>query len=587
MRLLAIRIHPRGSNGWSSPTLMFGKEITELFGPNGSGKTPIVLSIVFCLGHHVKFREDLAEKCEHIELSLDLNGEQLAIKRWINKEFYLEVHDVNGKISEFENEHDYSQFLFSKLQIQSTKLVATNKKPAEAYLATLLPLFYLDQDAGYTSLYRAPNHFIQDQFCEMVRLAFGLPPKNSFDRKKDLLQLKERLGSFDRKIVEQQKLVSDFASEVPDKDKTVDSLQRDVDALKNELHELKSSRHVRNDVQLLLDDMILTKEKALKETTRLINDLTQTKDGIEKIKQDILSEADTLQLNEEARRLFETFADICGRPDCCLFTGSSETYAKNLLYLKDQIKDIDRNADFTAVKIEQLKAQQQAQQVELEALHQQREANATKDDIGGLVDVIRRVTQQIFELEKEKKTLEILAQEERNYIELLGGRDTLLDRISLLSSSSGQSDLEFKKLRLKLKELTVKWLDILGTKNVSRNISIDNNLDFLFGTEKLGPITGSTKIRIVLAVHAALFEAYLENRQHPFRFLILDTPRQHEMHTADLDNFITALKRLSKAKDAQVIFSTTDYRYVCDEGDMEWAPEFDGVEQMMYLGIRH
>ncbi|MBL1639793.1 hypothetical protein ELD68_35540, partial [Klebsiella pneumoniae] len=51
----------------------------------------------------------------------------------------------------------------------------------------------------------------------------------------------------------------------------------------------------------------------------------------------------TLNLNEEAKRIFRSFEEICPSLDCKMFTRSSESYAKHLLYLKDQIKDIERS----------------------------------------------------------------------------------------------------------------------------------------------------------------------------------------------------------------------------------------------------
>ncbi len=92
-------------------------------------------------------------------------------------------------------------------------------------------------------------------------------------------------------------------------------------------------------------------------------------------------------------------------------------------------------------------------------------------------------------------------------------------------SNTGRADIEFNKLRLKLRELAVKWMDILDAKNVSRNVDIDLDLRFKFNGESLDLFSGSTKIRLVLAIHAALFEAYISGPSRPFRFLILDTPK--------------------------------------------------------------
>ncbi len=43
------------------------------------------------------------------------------------------------------------------------------------------------------------------------------------------------------------------------------------------------------------------------------------------------------------KRVFESFSEICQNADCGVFIGSSQSYAKNLLYLKDQLKDLAGN----------------------------------------------------------------------------------------------------------------------------------------------------------------------------------------------------------------------------------------------------
>ena len=129
-------------------------------------------------------------------------------------------------------------------------------------------------------------------------------------------------------------------------------------------------------------------------------------------------------------------------------------------------------------------------------------------------------------------------------------------------------------------------MNILKTPNVSRNVTIENDLKIHFGTESISIIKGSTKIRLVLSIHAALFELNIERPDSPFRFLIMDTPKQHEVHTDDLLHFLDELKKLVADKDGQIIISSTDFRYPCCDVDKEWIPLFHGPEQAMYLGIK-
>jgi hypothetical protein len=105
----------------------------------------------------------------------------------------------------------------------------------------------------------------------------------------------------------------------------------------------------------------------------------------------------------------------------------------------------------------------------------------------------------------------------------------------------------------------------------------------VFGTETILQLKGSTRIRAVLAYHAALLALYCSFRNGGFRFLLLDTPKQHEIHNDDLDRYFKALKSLAVKHNVQIVFSTTEYRYIGDRDDEEWIPPFEGRDQKMFL----
>ncbi|MBB7763813.1 AAA family ATPase, partial [Escherichia coli] len=59
MKLISIKIKGRDIFGLESDELILGKHITEFYGPNGCGKTPLLQSIAYCLGYPCKFRDDI------------------------------------------------------------------------------------------------------------------------------------------------------------------------------------------------------------------------------------------------------------------------------------------------------------------------------------------------------------------------------------------------------------------------------------------------------------------------------------------------------------------------------------------------
>ncbi|EUC12129.1 ATP-binding protein [Paraburkholderia hospita] len=198
MRLLTLKLQARGVNGWESPTLEFGRRLTSLFAPNGSGKTPIVQALAFCLGFDTKFRDDIREKCEAVVLTVQHRGGDLTIRRTITTDFHASI-DAGDRRREFFSEGDLSRVLFEELGMTVPALVGTNRQLTRPYVSTVLPLFYVRQDGGYNEPYRAPATFIASQFVEMVRFAFGLSPRHSYNARREgcvALRMAGR-GSFD------------------------------------------------------------------------------------------------------------------------------------------------------------------------------------------------------------------------------------------------------------------------------------------------------------------------------------------------------------------------------------------------------
>lgn len=583
MKLISLKLSARGINGWESPILRFGNRTTSIYAKNGSGKTPVVHSLAFCLGYPVTFRDDINDKCESASLTVEHNGNQLILQRFIGKDFAARIVNSKGDAVDYYSEGEYSDAIFDLLDTNVPTLISSNKQATKPYLATVLPLFYLNQDSGYIDAYRPHRSFISDQFVEMIRFAFGLSPRHSFEAQKGLLEAKENLERINQKIVEQQKRVAERAALIDESHESIESLDQTINSRKELLSRLRDSMASKGSAHSALQELLGDKDDLIRNTRRSINQLLDRLRGIETIRAEIGAEMQTLGLNEDAKRIFESFSEICQNPDCGLFIGSSQSYAKNLLYLKDQLKDLERNEDIAKIRVADLEKTLRLHENERSKIASQIAPQADGSDADEILAAIREVTIELYNTEQKKSAFSILANERATYFRLEADRDRIQDRIATLSRT-GHADLEFNKLRLELRSLIVKWLDILETKNVKRDVDIDLDFRITFGGEKIEQIAGSTKIRVVLAIHAAIFEEYLKNNERPFRFLVLDTPKQQEIQTQDLADYLVALSKLAGQANAQVIFSTTEYRFPCDEQDAEWIPTYEGAEQPMYLG---
>lgn len=586
MRLRSLKVEPLGQNGWESPLLEFGWRTTLIFAKNGSGKTPIIQSLAASLGFPPKFRDEMFSKCAAVTLEAENEGEPFVIHRILgtnNRDFHA-ILTYRGEESEHFNEGSFSVALFEAIGLEPPRILSNKGEVTQPYISTVLPVFYLNQGDGYTAAYKSTNSFILDQFVEMVRFVFGLNPKHSFDVKKNLIDEKAALEAQTRKIVAAQRVFEYQSRGVDDSSANQDILQRRAADLAAQIEALRDSVDAKGTASFALTELLRQKDQQTWSKQIELSDLQNRISGIDAIRTEIDGEVKTLGLNEEARRVFSSFREICGAPNCGLFIGSTESYGKNLLYLRDQIKDLDRNALRAEMRIEQLEEVLKDLRAERQVLVEKLDSPATTG-LNQLVTAVQSLTKQLVEVQTELGRIVALKEERSKLFKLEEERLRIQDRIDSLSNS-GRADIEFNKLRLQLRELAVKWMDILDTQNVSRNVDIDLELRFKFNGESLDLFSGSTKIRLVLAIHAALFEAYISEPSRPFRFLILDTPKQQELHTEDLANYLTELENLCAAKDAQLILSSTEYDRPTGQQDKRWLPMYKGLDHPMYLGKR-
>jgi len=561
-----------------------------LFAANGSGKSPVVRMIASALGFPNNFRSEILEKCNAVVLHAEADGKPLTIRRAIegkNGIFYATI-DFDGEQTEHHSEASFSAALFQLLGLKPPRLVSTKGEEAKPYIATLLPLFYLVQGHGYSTAYRAPSSFITDQFTEMVRFAFGLSPKHSFEVKRSLIEEKSALEAQTRKIVAAQRVLEYQSRGVDDSDANQAALKRSSEDLTQQIDGLRASVDARGTASSTLTEMLRQKDVQIRTRQIELFELQNRVASIETIRAEIDGEVKTLSLNEEARGVFTSFQEICRAPNCGLFLGSAESYGKNLLYLKDQIKDLERNSQRAEIRVEQLAERLGELGTERQTLVESLESPSTSG-ADQLVTAVQALTRQLVGAQSELAKISGLKDERSKLFKLERERDRIQDRIEELTNT-GRADHAFNDLRWKLRELTVKWMDMLDTTSVSRNVDIDLNLRFTFGGETLETIgsggTSSTTSRLVLAIHAALLEAYLADKTRPFRFLILDTPKQDELHTADLARYLTELERMCEANDAQLLFSSTEYDHPTAKQDKRWLPKYRGPEKPMYFGKR-
>ena len=582
MKLISLKINKRNNSGWESEEIAFGAHVTQVTGENGSGKTPIIQAIVFCLGFPVMFRDDVKAQCRSVSLVIEVRNERHLIERVIEAETKITVSS-NNTLREFDDEREFSEFVFFLIGLDPVNLLDTSNRKTVPYMATALPLFFLDQDNGYSEIYKPPASFIKDQFQEMVRYLFRFSQRNLFESAKDLITLKSKRETLHEIIAGHRSVLERLYA----KHTSNLSEQVIIDRIaekRAQLDQLSSSQGARSEATAAFDTEIYELGKSIAELDREDSELKLRASSFQGIKREIDTEINTLSLNERARRLFESMESICTNSECGLFKKSTESYGRNLLYLKDQAKDLEAGASAAEARTEVIREVRASLQAQLERLKGKRERSLQLEGLSGLVEVIREITESVIALEQELAAVRQLCSLTTRLDDAEAERSALSDKIENISSRGRKADQNVVALRIELRTLTLKWLDILGTENVDRNLLIDQDLRFQFGNEQIRAFKGSTLVRVVLAIHAALFEAYITRPGEKLSCLIFDTPNQQEIKTEDLRNFMRALKRLCAEHHAQVVFASKDYRYEADDHDTVVEPSFPGLQHPMYLG---
>ncbi|NNJ16854.1 hypothetical protein CSV86_017430 [Pseudomonas putida CSV86] len=266
---------------------------------------------------------------------------------------------------------------------------------------------------------------------------------------------------------------------------------------------MKSTKDIKSETINSFDHLIADMRRQHRDMTTQQLSLEAKIKSSAQIRQEIESEIETLDLNEEARRAFMSFSEICTTPSCGMFLVSADSYGKSLLYLRDQIKDLDTVSTANIQQAESIATQKSWIERQISDLSEKRGLAEREAGIEMFIEAISKIASEIFELELEKTKIKKYQAQEQSHLELQNRRNKTLTEQEALGPEREQS-FEVVKFKRNLAEKMADWLDTLNSKNISRDIRIDSDLKPVLGTEKIGIIKGSSKARTVLAFHAAL-----------------------------------------------------------------------------------
>ncbi|WP_224247983.1 hypothetical protein [Hyalangium gracile] len=586
--LKSLRFQARRGAQWISTDFRFGTNLTVLHGPNGSGKTPVIKGIVYALGYPIELTPEVRASFESIEVVVSRDAEDYSIKRIVDSEFEIVVSKAGSKSIRFEKERDFTKWFLELLAIPLTKLTDRGGNETIPYVSVLIPGLYVDQDLGWRSLY-APaktKNFIKDQEQEVLRILLGVPAKNPYRNVQDFAEAKSSFDLTSERISSQQRLLekqrADLGGGLPD----AASLESRKTQLTTELQGYKSGVEVVRQKTGNLDAPIEEQSRLCERLRFELSALEGKRKRLAVASNEIASETQLVWLNAVAADAFRAF---CGKEHCGLFKGSEESFGNRLLYLRDQIKDIESSSASIEIEIQNHKARLTEAEAKLKELSNAKEAAAKASGVDAVLRSIEILTKELAEVSLRLEKRKALDAEERTLDRMIEQREQIRVRVDELKPGRRARADSTADIRGKLRENLHRWLSTLGTQNLAEPIILDEEFRLFFDKDRFTETSfqsGSTRTRIVLAFHAALLETSIqEGGNHP-GILIFDAPRQHELDGKHLAAYLKALKKLSLQSDgrAQVVLSVSDLPVKLDHGDAVWRPGFDSPTGPRYFG---
>ena len=215
----------------------------------------------------------------------------------------------------------------------------------------------------------------------------------------------------------------------------------------NGLEAMRASGAAPEQVNLELDTRIAYLQQQERSLVLEQSDLEARVRGFTQIRNEIEVEANTLSLNEEARRVFASFDAICVNENCGLFVRSSATYGKSLLYLKDQIKDLERINAVHQQRLKEIEEELPALRDQVFAARSERVSASNKASVAQVVDVVSQLTEKVIQLRRARQLEEELTLVETEYVIRLEDREKIQARLTALEDHASAADLSLLKVR--------------------------------------------------------------------------------------------------------------------------------------------
>ncbi|RYZ77899.1 MAG: hypothetical protein EOP05_00270 [Proteobacteria bacterium] len=580
IKLLSLEFLPRGQKGWSSEQLHFGNRVTFISGNNQAGKTPLMASIAFCLGMPYQFRQDIVEQCAAVHLEIEINEVQYQIERQIDTPYNFAVFSGDGELHTFENEKDFSNFLFDRIDFPHPELTSTSNERAPLYTSHLMSSFYIDQLLGWSTTYWSQSRYIKNQSEEMLRLILGLSPRFPYSQKEELNREKKRLASVTVEISDRGRIARDLHTAFGSPDMAnLPKLHERRDGLRRGLEILKLRLPSNDEALAAIDIELAASQRDLADTSSKLYSIGAKRRSLNQISDEVQAESETLSLNDAALNKFRSFCQV---ENCGMFSTSERSYGRSLLYLLDQLKDLKLGVSELEKQEAQINAESEKINARIAELTTAKTKLLSRSDLFAVGDLIGSASSELVDIEMQIASAARVNVQNAQLAQLSIKRGEIQDRIEDLNVSAGRTLTG--ETRTAISESMNKWLLLIGFDSAKAAASLDENFKLYLGSESYKAFKGSTLTRIILAFHAAVLEYCLDRGNH-LGFLLMDCPKQQELEPSDLKRYLEALAKLADSSTSkfQICFSSSEFEFDNSESDVEWRPAFNDGQVDRYL----
>lgn len=591
--LCSLEFTPRGSAGWTSGKLDLGPVTTLVLGPNGSGKTPLLKGMAYSMGHPLELPPDITADCRTVVLWINGIADQARIERKISSSFEVSVQS-QGRTEMFLDQKSYSAWFLRRIGIPLRTLAARDGSVAAPYVSVVAPMFWIDQDLGWRNLYSplSTHNFINDQQDEVSRWLLGTVPKHHALDKSAFQEAKQQLDSIAEQLAVKRKTLEALQRELgPDaRPESRDALLKRRGTLLSELEENNSTLQALLKSTSALDSRVDEARKRRDAAKFALEAAEQRIAELRRLGEELTAEVGILETNELAA---DAFRNLCGNETCQFFRRPEESYGRRLLYLKDQLKDFQSSFSLVESEITSLRSDFEEAEKQLATAVQARQASISDRPSGEIVRTIDAITRDLSQTNLRLDRMNSADQERKRFEALVEASLKQEEEVKRLRpTGGGKGDhVRLNEIREALAGSFRSWLGTLNAQNIPGKIWFDEDLRLNLGAERFSensPFSGSTRTRIVLAYHAAVMETSLEkNGSHP-HFLILDTPRQHELHHEDLSAFVKRFEEMSLAQknSVQLVIAATEEDFASrGSGAVFWRPTFGTADSPRFFGV--